>query len=313
MNRWLTAWLLGTSGLLATLACGEIIPAAAPVGQETSAAVPESQGTDRTAVVAARRRGTEFKIKDWKFTSGTKRLSWVAPAPGVEALAFYEGKVAPLKKSVLTYLPIASIRSIHFDTARDKEIVTVRVARSDKEADDEILIGPLFYSGFNTLEITGTIDTADKDQETVDFDGGSREGVRSIKFSSPKPIEPLPKGRAASVKHVKMEYPTLQVVDLQVLYVQGDGSWKTLPTLYFNDPSKAELANIRKLTQMRSGGNSYQVTLLTGQKNPRVIVNEPKDAGDVELVGFVGRFSAGYRIFPLVTVGEVLFEDKTKK
>jgi hypothetical protein len=301
MNRWFLTLVLVTSGL--SLGMSAMLSARQDAG-----------GHDKGVLAIVDGKGATHKTKNWNFTRGTKRLSWLPAAEAAQALEFYEGKGAPLKKSVLTYLPLASIRSIDFDPAMDKEIMTVRVATSAKEADDVILVGPLFYPNFNTLEITATVQGGDKDDAVVEFEGGTRQGsIRSIRFPAPKPIDPLPKGRFASVKHVNMKYPTLQIVDLQVLYVQGDGSWKTLPTLYFNDPSKAELVNISKLTQMRSGGNSYEVTLLSGQKNPRVIVNEPKDAGDVELVGFVGRFSAGYRIFPLVTVGEVLFEDKAKK
>jgi hypothetical protein len=301
MNGWSMTFLLATSGsfLFATT---------------THAAGDKAGGADKSTLVIVDAKGDTHKSKSWKFTGGTKQLAWLPAAMAVDALEFYQGKGAPLKKSVLTYLPIASIRSIVIDGDKEKETMTVRVAKSEKEADDEILVGPLFYPGFNTLEITAMIDKGDKDQVAIEFEGGVRkDSVRSFRFPSPKPIDPLPKARAASVKHVNMKYPTLQVVDLQVLYVQGDGSWKTLPTLYFNDPSKADLVNIGKLSQMRSGGNNYEVTLLTGQKNPRVIVTAPKDAGDVELVGFVGRFSAGYRIFPLITVGEVLFEEKGKK
>jgi hypothetical protein len=67
---------------------------------------------------------------------------------------------------------------------------------------------------------------------------------------------------------------------------------------------------------MRSGGNNYQVTLLTGKKSPRTLLTEPKGPDfpvGHELVGFVGRFSGGYRVFPIITVGEVLFEDMGKK
>ena len=146
--------------------------------------------------------------------------------------------------------------------------------------------------------------------------GGPKKGLRTIRFPAPQPVDPLPQGRVASVKHANKKYPTLQVVDPQVLYAQNGDQVTTVQVLYFNDPSKIELAKIGKLAQMRAGGNYYEVTQLSGQKGPKVLVLTPKGeggTGDLELVGFVGRFTAGYRLFPIVTVGELEFAKTEKK
>src|SRR5207247_1566209 len=135
-----------------------------------------------------------------------------------------------------------------------------------------------------------------------EFEGGIKSGVRNIRFPAPKPMAAPPKGRTATVKHANMKYPSYQVVNLEGLYAQG-GEWKTHSTLYFNDPSKSELADIGKMTQMRSGGTNYEVLFTTGKKAFKVLLTEPRKGADfpsdMEMVGFVGRFSAGYRVFPI--------------
>jgi hypothetical protein len=71
------------------------------------------------------------------------------------------------------------------------------------------------------------------------------------------------------------------------------------------------------MAQMRSGGNNYWVFSPTGKKSPKVLLTAPKKGSDfpdgMELIGFAGRFSAGYRMFPIITVGEIEFEEKAKK
>jgi hypothetical protein len=257
--------------------------------------------------------GKEKKVKNWKFSEGTKRLSWVAKdAP--EALEFFQGKIRPLKTSVLTFVPLDSIRRIDFEPQEGKQTMTVRVAISDKEADDEILVGPTGWQGFNYVHFTGDVEGGDKNP--MSFEGGVvTDGIRSLRFAAPKPVGPLPKGRTATVVNNNEKYPSYTVAGLEALYSSG-GEWKTHPTLYFNDPTKYNLDEIGKFTQMRSGGNNYQVTLLTGKKSYRTLLTEPKGpdfpAGH-QFVGFVGRFAAGYRVFPIVTVGDVVFEDTDKK
>jgi hypothetical protein len=199
MYRFLTLSFLVTAGWL-------LAAAGAPGAGD--------KGGGQGVLVIVDSKGKEWKVKDWKFTEGTRRLSWVMPE-GLEALEFYEGKIRPLKSSVLAYVPLSSIRSIEFDPEKGKEM-TVRVARSDKPADDEVLVGPTGWSGFNFVTLTGTAED-DKGKQAMDFEGGSKSGVRSIRFPAPKPLGPPPPGRAAVVKHADEKYPRYMVVDLQPL------------------------------------------------------------------------------------------------
>src|SRR5262245_13867568 len=184
---------------------------AAPAGEKAG---PDNQGT----LVVIDANGKELKVKNWKLTKGTKHLSWLAPADegkdkgkkqppaGPEALEFVEGKLPPLKKGVLTYVPLTSVRGIDFDGA--KETMTVRVAKSDKEADDDILVGPTGYVGINQVAITAVTDLGELGQAAVEFHGGVDRGIRGLRFPSPKPIEALPEGRAAVIKQTSKKYPT---------------------------------------------------------------------------------------------------------
>jgi hypothetical protein len=275
--------------------------------------------------------GKEHKLKTWKFTAGTKPLSWLAPAPALdkdkkgdgkkvttpaaaEALEFSEGKVAPLRRRVLSYLPVASIRSTDYDAK--KETVAVRVATSDKEVDDEVLHGLTGYVGTNILAIEATADLGELGQATVKFQGGVQRGVQSIRFSAPKPIAALPAGRVASIKQASKNQPSYTVVDLQVLYLADGEIPLASPHLYFKETIKLDLAKVDKMAQVGTGGVNYDVTLKSGQQNPLILIENPKGPdgkGLMLLEGLVGRFAGGYRLFPMSTVGELEFDVKAPK
>jgi hypothetical protein len=287
---------------------------------------PVPAGDKGNVLIVVDANGKEHQVKDWKFTKGTRHLSWLAPdAPedkgkgknqlpaGPEALEFVEGKGAPLKKGVLTYVPLASIRSITFDAGKDKETVTVRVVRSDKEADDEVLVGPTGYVGINQLTISAVADLGDLGQAAVEFHGGVDRGLRSVRFPAPKPIEPVPEGRQAVIKAASKGRPTLEVVGLQPLYARAGGHFVTLPTLYFKDTVKVDMGKIAALTQVGSAGTNFDVTLTSGQQHPLVLIERPKGPdgkGDLQLQGLVGRFGGGWRLFPMAAVGEVQLQEK---
>ena len=62
-------------------------------------------------------------------------------------------------------------------------------------------------------------------------------------------------------------------------------------------------------------GVDFDVTLKSGQQTPLVLIDRPKNVdnkGDLVLEGLVGRFSAGFRYFPMTTVGELEFDDQGK-
>jgi hypothetical protein len=318
MKRWL---------LLPTLAVGGWLLC----GSGLSGAGEKSVAGDPGVLIVVDHSGKEHKVKGWKFARGTIHLSWLAPAPaedkgkgdtkkpatpvGPEALEFVESKIPPLAKGVLTYVPLGSVRSIEFEPG-PKNTMTVRVAKSDKEADDEILVGPTGYKGINHVAITALTDLGDLGQATVEFHGGVERGVRSIRFPAPKAIDALGEGRGAVIVQASKKYPTLKVVDLQPLYLQSGGKLRTLPALHFKETVKIDLSKIAKIAQVGLGGGNFEVTLQNGQQHPLVLIDRPKGPdgkSDLQLLGLVGRFSAGYRLVPMITVGELQFEEMGKK
>jgi hypothetical protein len=273
-------------------------------------AAPAARGTgdkNEGTLTVVDAKGKEYKLKDWRFVDGTRNLNWLPGNP--EALEFYEGTSTPLKRSVLTYVPLTSVRSITFDP--DGKAMTVRVARSAKEVEDVIMLGKTGYIGFNSVRIKGTEDGKD-----VDLEGGVSEGVLKLTFPAPKPLPAPAPARTATVKHVEMKFPTLEVVGLEPLYAEGNGMWKTLPKLYFNDGSKFDLGDFRRVALLNTGTSNYQVTFATGKKSYKSLLAQPSKGSDfpegLELYGFVGRFNGGYRTFPLITVKEIELEDAPK-
>src|SRR5262249_27224364 len=217
------------------------------------------------------------------------------------------------KRRVLTWIPLASLRSIEYDAK--KETVTVRVATSDKEADDVVLEGVTGYVGTNIVGIEAMTDLGELGQAKVLFQGGVSRGVQSLRFSAPKPMEPVPAGRAAAVKQASKNQPGFTAVDLQPLYVVPGGALQTSPHLYFQETVKLDLAKVEKLTQIGSGGGNFDVLLKGGQQNPLVLIDRPRapdGKSEWQLEGLVGRFPGGYRLFPMTTIGELRFEDKGK-
>jgi hypothetical protein len=295
--------------------------------------------TPPNALTVVDANGKEHTFQTWKFTAGTKHLSWLAP-PGEDekekdkdkeppkgkgkgkkegaqvgppALEFSEGKGAPLKKRVLSYIPLASIRSIDFDAK--KEIVSVRVARSDKEDDDEVLYGRADYQEVNFMAVEATRDLGELGKAIVQFQSGAKEEIKSLRFSAPKPLEAPPAGRVAAIKQASKSQPGYAVTDLQALYLTPGGRWQISPTLYFKDTIKIDLAKIEKMVRIGTSGGNFDVSIKGGQQAPLVLIENPKGADDktvLQLEGLIGRFAGGYRLFPMTTIGELQFEEKAK-
>jgi hypothetical protein len=303
--------------------CLPLLTAAAALLALHHTPAPAGDKIVEPALVVVDANGKEHRLNTWKFTVGTTHLAWLATAEekdkepakgkksaaGPEALEFTEGKGAPYKIRVLTYVPLTSIRSIEYD--EKKETVTVHVARTDKEADDEVLTGPTGYTGCNILSIEATSDLGELGTATVKFQGGVKRGVKAIRFPNPRPAEPLPEGRGATVSQGGKDQPTFKAVDLHVLY--GTGKGQTLsPTLYFKETVKIDLAKVDKLARVGNSGVDFEVTLKGGAQHPLELIVQPKgsDGKAMQLEGLVGRFGGGWRLFPMQTIGEIQFDGK---
>lgn len=292
-----------------------------------------AQAADRGVLLVTDFSGKEHKLESWMFVTGTKHLSWLAPVPkpetnkkdpttaksrppqGPEGLEFSEGKSAPLKKRVLTFVLLEHLRSIEFD--HKKELMIVRLAKSDKEADDEVLYGLTGYIGMNVLTIEAQVDLGELGQATVKFQGGVSRGVTRIRFPAPKAMPASLTERPAVVTAGDRAKSVHAVVDLQPLYVAQDGSPQRLPTLFFQKTVKVDMNKIAKLSQVGgssgSGGLVYDVTLKDGNQNPLTLIERTESAGrPLFLEGLVGRIAAGCKLFPMSVISEVQFDDKKK-
>ena len=288
--------------------------------------------------------GKEHKVKVWKFTAGTKYLSWLAAAPkedkekdkdqektpvkgkkggkvgpkantavGPEALEFSAVLGVPLKKRILTYVLLENIRSLEFDSK--KETVTLRIAKSDKMEDDEVLVGVIGYENTNIISIDAEADLGEFGLAEMKFKGGVRGGIKAIRFPAPKPLPAEAKGRFAEVIGVGKTKDSHKVVDLQPLYLQANGLEQVVPTLYFQKTVKLDVTKIAQLAQVGMGGSTWDVTLKSGDSQPLGLIERPTEAGakySSQLQGLVGRASVGYQLFPLAAASEVYF-DKGKK
>jgi hypothetical protein len=279
--------------------------------------------TEPGELIVVDQEGKEHKLKDWKFTSGTRKLSWLAPAgdkepakgkkpapAGPEAFVVSEGELPPLKTRVLTFVPLTSIRSIDYDNEGKK--ISVRVAVNDKEEDDAVLRGITGYVNTNSIAVEALMDLGELGQATVRFQGGVDKGAKSFRFTHPKPL-PAPTGRMMTIKQQNSKLPAFKVGELQVLY-DAAGQEKALPTLFFKETVKIDLAKVQKMSQIGGTGVDFQVTLTDSKELPAlVLIERPKDPdgkGTLQLQGLIGRSAAGWQLFPMITIGELQVEQK---
>src|SRR5262245_29818134 len=124
--------------------------------------------------------GKEHKLKAWKFVTGTRRLTWLAPTPkeepapkegagkkgpaparparpeaGPEALEFRDENSTSFVEGVLTLIPLDRLRAIDYNAAEDA--VTARVA-GPKAEEDLVLTGTTKFQRINKLALEADVD-----------------------------------------------------------------------------------------------------------------------------------------------------------
>ncbi len=281
--------------------------------------------------------GKEHKVKNWKFTTGTLHLSWLAtpaeakqlaekqgtpgkkgkggpkaPAVGPEAFEFSPGLGPVYKRGnrIMVYVPLENIRSIEFD--HEEKTATVRVA---KESGEEELVGKTGYVGVNVLTIEAETDLGEFGVGQIKFEGGVNRGIKSVRFPAAKAAA-APKGRNAEVYQSEKDKVTLyKVKDLLPLYKQTDGLLRTSPMLFFQKTVKLDVAKVARLSQLGARGDNWDVTLKSGASQALEIIKRPADVGGkaAGLEGLVARSAAGYYLFPLSEINEAYFDKGKKK
>jgi hypothetical protein len=276
--------------------------------------------TPAPGLVVIDNAGKEVKLKSRKFTNGTVHLSWLAEkapadkkklavAQGPEALEFRELKSTTFEEGIKTLVPLSAIRKIDYD----KKVITITLVNA--EGKDEVLRGSTEFVRINKLAIEAEADLGALGVATVKYLGGHlKDGIRGLRFASPKPL-PAATGKQAVVVAQDKEKHT--VFDLMPVYRQANGSLQLSPTLYFKPKAKVDVTKIQKLRHIESENKKlesydFEVTLDDGVKHTLTLLKKnPDDAKAGTLVGLVGRVSAGYKLFPMPhTLGEVQFESK---
>jgi hypothetical protein len=308
---------------------------AAAAGAALTVAADEPKPADAGTLVVIDSAGKDQKLKSWKFTAGTRALSWLAPAgadkdpfdkdntadkktprpgrkpaAGPEALEFREENSTTFVDGILTLVPLARIRSIDYD---DKDGVAVRVAVSDKAEADEVIKGTTRFKQINKLTIEAEVDKGDLGVAEIKYLGGVPKGIRGLRFPAPKAPAAGTPGRGASVTVNDKQKGPYKILDLQPLYRFEDGSEQLVPTLLFKKTLKIDVAKLKKL---RAAGDPERegaplgVTLKGGEEETftllKTVTLNDKPA---VLEGLLGRVPAGYKLFPLHTITEVEFEE----
>jgi hypothetical protein len=262
--------------------------------------------------------GKEQKVKAWKFSSGTRPLGWLAPAPparevkpgekpaaaaeaGPVAVAFRDEHSTGLVDGVLTLLLPEHLKSLEYDA--EKQTVTARLA-GDKADADVMLTGSTQYAGINKLTVEAEVDKGDAGIAEVKFQGGVVRGVRAIRFPAPKPA-PAAKGRPAFVAVAdKDEKSDEELVDLLPLYRLPDGSERLLPTLMFKKTLKLDVGKIARFQAegREADGTTCRVTTKDGEDQTYTLLKTATiDDKPATLEGLVGKVRGGYKLFPAST------------
>lgn len=282
-------------------------------------------------------KGKEIKIKGWQIVAGTKRMSWLAPAEpedknpkdkddsaappparkpaaprGPEALIFRDENSTVWADGVQTLIPLENIRAIDYDN--EAETATVKVAGAKAE-DDVSLTGTTKFRATNKLTIEAEVDKGDLGVAAVKFQGGDKKiGIKGVRFPAPKALE-APKGRIANltIQQDKNKKSTEKVYDLKPLYLTSGGE-KASPILMFKKTIKLDVAKITKLVPAEGDDKEWTVTLKDGADETLTLLEDGElDGKPVRLRGFLARTNAGWKIFPILTVTEIQFEDAKDK
>jgi hypothetical protein len=300
---------------------------------------PARQPAAPPVLVVVDGTGKEHKVTGWKFTAGTRHLSWLAPAPpdkkpdpppdgkkgarsapgpkppaGPEALEFRDDASTnpAYVDGVLTLVPLDHVRDVEYDN--QKNAVTVRVHPAAKAGDDLVLQGTTKYKNINKMALEAEVDKGELGVAAVKFLGGVPAGVRALRFPPPKPLPEPPAGRRTRVVTNDKQKTAHDVTDLRPLYRQADGSERLESVLLFKKTLKLDLARIQKLRPAEGrdpDGTPLVVTLKEGgEETYTALKNAPSDGPPAVLEGLLGRVSAGYKLFPLHTLAEVVFDLK---
>jgi hypothetical protein len=281
------------------------------------------------ALVVIDSSGNVQKLKTWKFTAGTRHLTWLAPPPapaspeeknkapkarrpvavGPEALEFREEDSTQFVEGVLTFIPLDRLRTVDYDN--EEKTATAHVANGPKFDQDILLTGTTRFERVNKVVIEAEVDNGDAGIADVKFLGGAQRGIRGIRFLTPKPAA-APAGRPATVTTAGKTPSTHKVTDLQALYRLANGYERLTPLLMFKKTYKLEITKIHRIAAAGAEDDegAWQVQLKDGGDQTLTLLRVIQlDGQDAQFQGLLGRVPAGYKLFPVITLNEVVFDE----
>jgi hypothetical protein len=275
--------------------------------------------------------GKEVKLSAWKFLSGTRRLSWLAPAgkakakkgseeggadaapAGPEALELREENSTTFLNGILSLVPVAGLKKIAYDPD-SKTVQVTYLTAGDKGGADGTLTGSTKYKDTNKLTVEGEVDLGELGKAALKFQGGTAKSVKSLQFLDAQPL-PAVTGRPAVITAKDREKTRHKVSDLRALYLVGRGQERLSNLLMFKATVKIDLAKLQKLRRVESeetngGGYDFEVTLKSGKEHTLTLLTttNPEDGKPAQLEGLLGRVPGGYKLFPAHTILEVQFD-----
>jgi hypothetical protein len=247
-------------------------------------------------VVVVDSAGKEIKLTKVRFTTGTRRLSWL-PDKSALALEVREPNSTQYAKGITTLVPLASVESIAYEPGK----ATIGVKGLSAP-----LVGTTEYKGFSAIGFEG-----DSGGVVGKFAGGvPKSGIKSVTFPGAKPLpERKPGGTAWSVTidQPKAGNPALAVRDLKVLYASGAAE------------QVADALPVRKGEPLKFDASLKRLEVLAVDPNTHIAAAEVQPADSPErtvaipltrdqggktgvLVGLLGEVDAGWKLFPLHTI-----------
>jgi hypothetical protein len=245
--------------------------------------------------------GKEIVLKNWKITAGTRKLDWLPNAP--EALIFREVNSTTFREGVLTFIPLDRLESLSYDV--EKKTVKAKVAGVDQP-----LEGSIRYQGINQIVIEAEVDKGAAGILELKYRGGALAGgIRGVKFAGAK-AGPKPAGDKIflTIADGNKKEAAEPVHDLQALY-RVEKTEKTLPWLMFRKTFKVDVAKIKKMSlREQPDQKSFECDVALdddSQQTLTLLTTVTADGKPATLAGLVGAVPAGYRLFPMHTIGEI--------
>ncbi len=253
--------------------------------------------------------GKAWKLKNFKPTTGVRRLSWLGEAVAPLALELRETHSTTFAKGIITLVPITSLESIRYDY--DKKSVSVQV-----RGQGEPLVGSLQYKGVNALGFE-----AESEGVVGKFAGGvPATGIRSIAFSNARP---LPARTSAGTNWVVQivqptaKDPTVRVRNLKPLFAFSNGGEVLLEALPIRKAEALSFTGtgLKRLEMLAVDPNTHFAAVeVSSAVGPERVLAVPltleQDKKIGTLVGLLGEVDAGWKLFPLHTIRTIALEAK---